>query len=248
MLAPAEMPMGLFDLPVSALSWADTALAVLLPDAARIGIWGALGAVLSMGLYWLVSPQRHLMRIAAEERGLKEKLRDERASLVEGLASARRLMYLAVMRLWLLVPPVIAAAVPVLCLMPWLETQYAYELPQPEQAATVRTSPDSIQGMWIAAGNQPPRIELRDEKGLVVQTQSIVAPVPSIQKRVWWNRLFGNPLGYLPDEGPIERIDIDLPPRYFLTVGPDWMRSWATPFFASLLAMSLLIKLIFRIR
>jgi hypothetical protein len=157
-------------------------------------------------------------------------------------------MHLAVVRLWLVVPPVIAAALPVLCLMPWLETHYAYVLPSPEQPAVVHASPDTIRGSWIAAASGPPRIELRDETGLVVQIQSIVAPVPSIQKRVWWNGLFGNPLGYLPDGGRIERIDIDLRPRHFLSVGPDWMRSWATPFFASLLAMSLLIKLVFRIR
>jgi hypothetical protein len=65
---------------------------------------------------------------------------------------------------------------------------------------------------------------------------------------VWWNRLIGNPLGYLPDDGPVERIDIDLPPRHVLSVGPEWVRTWLMPFFGALLVTSLLIKIVFRIR
>jgi hypothetical protein len=248
MPSPAEARMGFFDLPVSALSWADARLATVLPDALRIAAWGAVGALLSMALYRLVSPQRRLTRIAAEERSLKGRLRDESTALADGLAFSRRLLQLAFTRLCFAVPAVIVAALPVLFLMPWLDTRYTYELPSPERSAVVRTSPSTIQGTWIALGDTLPRIELRDERGDIVQSEPIVAPVPVIQKRAWWNRLVGNPLGYLPDEGPIERIDIDLPPRHILSVGPEWIRSWLAPFFASLLATSLLIKLIFRIR
>jgi hypothetical protein len=201
-----------------------------------------------MALYRLVSPQRRLERIAAEERSLKGALRDDDTELAEGLASARRLLRLAFARLCFAVPAVIVAALPVLFLMPWLDTRYAYELPPPERSAVVRASPSTIQGMWIAAADAPPRIELRDANGGIVRTEPITAPVPVIQKRAWWNRLVGNPLGYLPDDGPIERIDIDLPPRHVLTVGPEWIRTWLAPFFGALLATSLLIKFVFRIR
>jgi hypothetical protein len=240
--------MGFFDLPVSALSWADAKLAMVLPDALRIAAWGILGAALSMTLYRLVSPQRRLERIAAEERALKKTLRDDTTALADGLASAGRLLQLAGLRLCLAVPAVVVAMLPVLFLMPWLDTRYAYELPPPERSAVVHASPSTIQGVWVADAAMTPRIELRDENGGVVRSEPITAPVPVIQKRVWWNRLIGNPLGYLPDDGPVERIDIDLPPRHVLSVGPEWVRTWLMPFFGALLVTSLLIKIVFRIR
>src|SRR3546814_5314754 len=81
--------MGLLDLPLSALSWIDAGLAAVLPAAIRIALWGGIGAMVSMGLYWLVSPQRRIAGIAAEERRLKDTLRDENTEATDGLASAR---------------------------------------------------------------------------------------------------------------------------------------------------------------
>jgi hypothetical protein len=239
--------MGLFDLPEPVWSWVDAQLARALPDVLRIVAWGGIGAVLSMGLYRLVSPQLRLIRIADEERCLKGKLRDESIPLAEGLASARRLLRLAAIRILIVVPATAVALLPVLFLVPWLDTRFGYDLP--ERGAAVRVLPSTFHGAWIdSPSGRSPRIELRDTQGLVVGWRPVVAPVPSIQKRAWWNALFGNPLGYLPEEGPLERIDIDLPPRRFLPVGPDWMTGWVAPFVAALTVTSLVIKFLFRIR
>lgn len=240
--------MGLFDLPEPALSWADAQLARALPDVLRIVVWGGVGAVLSMGLYSLVSPQRRLMRIAEEERCLRGKLRDQSIPLAEGFTVSRCLLRLAAIRFLLVVPASAAALVPVLFLVPWLDARYGYDLP--ERGAAVRVFPSGFLGVWIGApdGRSSPFIELRDAQGLVVGRKSVVAPIPSVQKRIWWNSLFGNPLGYLPEKGPVERIDIDLPPQRFLPVGPDWIRGWVAPLVIALTVTSLLIKLLFRIR
>ena len=240
--------MGLLDLPVSALAWVDVRLAAILPAAARIVLWGGIGAVTSMGLYWLVSPQRRIAHIAAEERRLKERLRDEDTAVADGLASAQELLRLALLRLGLVLLPVLVAALPVVCLAVLLETRYAHALPPPGHAATVKVEPDTAHGIWRVENGAPPRVDVLDDRGLVLQSLPISAPVPVVHKRLWWNALIGNPLGYLPAEGPVERIEIRLPERRYLSFGPDWIRGWEALFVATLLAGSLLLKFLFRIR
>jgi hypothetical protein len=71
--------------------------------------------------------------------------------------------------------------------------------------------------------------------------------VPTIHKRQWWNALVGNPVGYLPDSSRLEWIELGLPQREYLTVGPAWLRAWYVVFFSVLLAASLAIKVAARI-
>jgi hypothetical protein len=109
-------------------------------------------------------------------------------------------------------------------------------------------NPDSFHGRWVIGDGAVPRVDVVDEQGAVVQSLPILAPVPNIRKRAWWNALIGNPLRYLPDDSPIERIEIGLSERRFLTVGPDWVRGWKAPFVGALVIGSALLKLLFRIR
>jgi hypothetical protein len=92
-----------------------------------------------------------------------------------------------------------------------------------------------------------PRIVLADGAGRVVGEIAMTAPVPVIHKREWWNVLFGNPVGYLPDASPLERVDVELPGREYLGFGPSWLRSWEFVYFVVLLACSIAIKVGFRI-
>lgn len=240
--------MGFLDLPGPALSWTDLALAAIVPDAVRLAIWGVVAALSSMGLYWLISPQRRLARVAAEERRVKDRLRDDATELTEGLASAARLLRLSFWRLGLVLGPASIAVLPVLCLMVWLQTQYAYDLPEPGSAVPVRIQPEIAKGEFVAPGDEAPRVDVRDDQGALLQSVPLTAPVPVIHKRAWWNVLIGNPSGYLPPDAPIDRIEIALPEKRYLSVGPDWAGSWEAVFLITLLAGSLLLKVVFRIR
>jgi hypothetical protein len=71
--------------------------------------------------------------------------------------------------------------------------------------------------------------------------------VPTIHKRQWWNVLVGNPLGYLPDSSRLESIELGLPQKEYLTVGPAWVRAWYVVFLGVVLAVSLAIKFAARI-
>jgi hypothetical protein len=59
--------------------------------------------------------------------------------------------------------------------------------------------------------------------------------------------LLGNPAGYLPDHGPLERIDLEIPAKEYLPVGPAWLKAWYVLFFGVLLIASLAIKVSARI-
>ncbi|MPZ38754.1 MAG: hypothetical protein GEU95_11940 [Rhizobiales bacterium] len=243
-----SVKMGLLDLPSPALSWLDASLATALPSTARIVIWGTVGAAVSMSLYWLLSPQQQLARIAIGERRLKMAMRDGGAEMADDLASAGRLLWLAITRIGLMLVPALVSAVPVVCLMTWLHTHYGHEFPPPGQKASIRVEPAAFEGRWIAHEDRAPRVDVVDDRGIVVHSVSMPAPVPLIHKRVWWSFLIGNPLGYLPSAGSVERIEINLPERRYLFVGPEWIRGWEAPFMTALLVGSVLLKLSFRIR
>jgi hypothetical protein len=236
--------MGLLDAPSPILSQVDALIG--LPALARIAIWGSIGAMLSMGLYALLSPQRRVARLVAEERRLKAALRRADTEMADGMQAARRLLSLALARIGLVLGPALVGAVPVVCLMVWLETHYARDLPEP--APAVQVWPDSVHGRWVSDDGGVPRVELVDDRGEVLQTVSLHVPVAVVHKRAWWNGLIGNPLGYLAADGEVERVEIDLPARRYLAVGPGWLRGWEAPFLAALLAVSVGIKLVFRIR
>jgi hypothetical protein len=71
--------------------------------------------------------------------------------------------------------------------------------------------------------------------------------VPTIHKREWWNLLLGNQAGYRPDNSQLERLALDLPPKQYLSVGPDWLKVWHVPFFGVLLLASLAINVAARV-
>jgi hypothetical protein len=88
-----------------------------------------------------------------------------------------------------------------------------------------------------------PHILVFDEAGGTIAEARMARPVPVIHKHRWWNLFFGNPLGYLPADGPIDHIRADLPRQQHLSFGPLWMRGWEFIFFMTLLAVSIGLKL-----
>jgi hypothetical protein len=145
--------------------------------------------------------------------------------------------------------PAIVASIPVLALIVWLGTAYGYDLPAADGAIAVQATPEQALSGRVegASAPSPPRLLVTGSDGAVVSEIDLEAPVPTIHKRQWWNALFGNPLGYLPDESPIEALEIGLHEREYLPIGPAWLRPWYVLFFATLILGSIAIKVIGRI-
>jgi hypothetical protein len=246
--------MGLLDLPGPLICTVDSALLPGSPSAVRLALWGALAGVAAMLLYWAFSPQAS---ISATKRELARTRRaldayDGEFAGAGGLIGA--MLVQALRQVGLVLLPTLLAALPVLCLIAWLGGAYGYFYPTPSMAVPVRAVPDDYSVAWRdtvaspGALRKPAELVVTDRGGREVGSFPLAAAVPVLHKRHWWNRLMENPAGYLPDETPLERIEIALPRQEFIHVGPLWTRGWEALFFAALSVSALLVKLLFRIK
>jgi len=243
---------GLLDLPAPLFAWLDTALAEVVSAPLRLTLWALLAAAISMGLYALLSPQRRIARAKADALAARAALDRFDGELTEAWPLIRNVLASACRQLALVTWPAILSSLPVLALLVWLSTTYGHAFPGRDTDVAIRTVPEELDAQLetvpAAASSAPHhQIVIRDASGEVVDRVFWRAPVPTIHKREWWNLLLGNPAGYLPDDSPLERLDLDLPPKQYLSVGPDWVRLWYVPFFGVLLLASLAIKVAARI-
>jgi hypothetical protein len=235
--------MGLLDLPAPLFDFVDRSLLGALPPLARLILWAIAGAAMSLALYRLLSPQRRIAQAKAAALDARRRLNAHDGDLESALPLMRQSMKAALRHVGLVFPAAIVASLPVLALLVWLDVAYGYQLPQDRQAPAVSVEPATYSGEWRPNGS----IEVRDKAGAEVAHLTLAEPITHIEKRQWWNVLVGNPAGYLPEQGPIERVTIALPERQYLPVGPDWLRSWVTVALTALVIASLLIMRIARI-
>lgn len=246
--------MGLLDLPAPLFAWVDGALAGLIPAPLRLTLWGVLAAAISMGLYLVLSPQRRIAQAKADARAARAALDRFDGEFGEAWPLIRSVLGTAFRQLALIAGPAILSSLPVLALLVWLSNAYGHAFPTNPADVTIRTVPQDLEAHLeatpaapAAAAPTPHQIVVRDRSGQVIDRVSWHAPVPTLHKREWWNLLLGNPAGYLPDHSPLQRLDLELPPQRYLSVGPDWLRPWYVPFFGVLLLASLAIKVVARI-
>jgi hypothetical protein len=244
--------MGIFDLPAPLFAWADQVMSAFASPTVRLVIWGLVAAVLSMGLYWLFSPQGKLNDVKVRALKARQDLNAFDGEFAEAWPMMRRMLGLSFKQLGMTTMPAILASLPVLALIVWLGTAYGYGLPNGEGEIGIETTPKvevlgEIRTIEAASPENPPRLVVTDPGGEVISDISLAAPVPTIHKKQWWNTLFGNPLGYLPDDGEIEAIAFDLPEKDYLGFGPGWLRPWYVLFFTILVLGSLAIKVFGRI-
>ncbi len=244
--------MGAFDLPAPLFAWIDQAMSGFASPSLRLVVWGLIAAGISMGLYWLCSPQHRLTDVKIRAAMARRDLNSFDGEFAEAWPLMRSMLGLSLRQLAMTTLPALWASIPVLALIVWLSTAYGYALPDGQSAIDVQTSPDlDVSAEYRlangTASSNYPRLIVKDSAGDVVSDIALAAPIPTIHKRQWWNRLFGNPLGYLPRDGKIEAIEIGLAEKDHLGFGPAWLRPWYVLFFSVLVLGSLAIKLAFRI-
>ena len=249
--------MGILDLPAPLFAWFDGLLSELMPSAVCLMVWGILGAAISMGLYWLISPQQAIKRTQAKSLEARRALDSYQGDFAGAWPQMRKMLRHALTQVGIVTVPAVIASLPVLCLLVWLSTAYGYHFPAPGTSIKIRTFPEQLQARRIAGAKpnaqtmskpQTPRIELLNVENLVIRTIALPIPVPSIHKRQWWNALVGNPAGYLPEHSKIDRVEINVPRQEFLRFGPSWLRGWEFLFLTVLVVASIIIKVVFRIK
>jgi hypothetical protein len=243
---------GLLDLPAPLFAALDDLLSGLAPPTLRLALWGVIAAALSMGAYWLLSPQQRIAEAKADALAARRALDAYDGEFAEAWPLMGRVLRTALRQLGLVTSPAVLGSLPVLALLAWLSTTYGHAFPPDGADIPVRTTPAAgdVQVQPVeadAAAGAGRQILVLDARGNVVERFLLSAPVPTIHKRQWWNALIGNPIGYLPDGGPLEWIELGLPQREYLPLGPAWLRAWYVVFFGVLLAASLAIKAAARI-
>ena len=195
--------MGIFDLPAPLFTWADQVMSSFASPTLRLVLWGLAAAALSMGLYWLLSPQGKLTDVKVRALKARKDLNAFDGEFAEAWPMMRRMLGLSLKQLGITTLPAILASIPVLALIVWLGTAYGYRLPADGGPIGVQTTPEvdvlgEVRTPESASPGNAPRLVVTGTDGDVISDISLAAPVPTIHKKQWWNTFFGNPLGYLP--------------------------------------------------
>lgn len=252
--------MGLFDLPAPILDAIDGVFAAALPPAARLVLWGVVAGWVTMLLYRSLSNQERIKELKQAQKRQQAAITAFDGEFDELLPLIRNTLSLGFRQLGLAIGPALLATVPVLFLLAFVSGEFGYRLPEPGQAVALTATPEDAGLHWRPAGaatpageswtlkwpaeDSPVSLELGNGDLLRFPLQ---AAVPVIHTRRWWNTLFANPLGYIPDGAELERLDIGLAPQQFVGFGPGWVRGWMFTFFGVFLVASLAFKLLMRI-
>ncbi len=254
--------MGVLDIPFPVFSWADESLRTVLSPLMSIVFWGVLASIVSMILYQLFSRQEAISHVSAEASETRRELIRYDGEFPGFLSLTGRALALSAKQLRLTLGPAVISSVPLVSLIAWLSLAYGYGFAAPGSIIEVKAYPQEIGIRWEPAAAPAPgervwrvawpapgqTVRLIEEDGRKVFSLPPSAPVPIIHKRRWWNVLLGNPIGYLPEESALDRIEYELPTVVYIDAGPAWLGSWEAIFFTVLLLCSLAIKIGFRIK
>lgn len=229
--------MGLFDLPAPLFNVVDQAMAGFLPAAARLAVWALLGSVVTLFLYKTLSPQARIGRAKREAKAARQRLNAFDGEFADAGPLIKDQFVSAFRHVGLVVPGTVVAILPLLALLLWAETWYGHTLPEAGQTPTIATVPQGFDTRWDNS-SEPARVDVRDG-ATPIAAIAMRAPVGIVSKKPWWHWLAENPLGYLPDDAPVDRIQIELPTREVLHIGPVWMRSWLFVFIPVMFIVSL---------
>ena len=251
--------MGFFDLLSPLLAATDQFVAGLLPSyALRVALWGLVSGVFCMALYARLSNQQQLDEVKQRTASLRQQVNNFDGEYEDLQPLAVQLIKSALHQVRITLMPAVLASLPVLFLLAFLSNHYNYAPLEAGTAIELRAEggelcidpPAQALGgngykvIWPSDGSSVP---LSDINGVKVAELPGPAPGNVLHKETWWNLLFANPAGYIPDNAALELVFVDLPYREIISVGPAWVRSWEILYFTLLIAASLLVKWLFKI-
>jgi len=231
--------MGLFDLPAPLFNALDAAMASALPPALRLAIWAILGSVLTMFLYKLLSPQTKIGQAKRDAKAARQRLNAFDGDFADAGPLIKNQFVTAFRHVGLVVPGTLLAILPLLALLLWAETHYGHTLPPAGATPAIATVPEGISTSWNNS-REPAQLTVGDSASPIADFD-MTAPVGIVTKQPWWHWLAENPLGYLPDDAPVDQVTIDLPVLEVIPFGPAWMHSWLFVFIPVMFIASLAI-------
>jgi hypothetical protein len=243
----------------AAFDTVDAWLAPLVSDGVRIGGWAVLTGVASMAIYALTSPQRKLKALAAATTETQKTLSACDGDFAVAWPLIRKLLSTAFARLGLTLAPSLAAGLPVILVLIWMDGRFGYAAPRAGETVAVEISPPSASVNWqprdaaessdvsqwiVRWPDASEHVQLRSADGATLFAMPN-APHPEVTRRDWWHAVMGTVA--LPVDSPIESLRIKYAPREFTSIGPAWVRSYLTIFLVMTCIASITVKFAFRI-
>lgn len=241
------------------LDIADAWFAPLVSDGVRIGGWAVLTGVASMAIYAWVSPQRRLKNLAVATTETQKALSACDGDVAIAWPLIRKLLSTAFTRLGLTLAPSLAAGVPVVLVLIWMDGRFGSAAPRPGETVAVSVSPASASVVWepreaaqhseneqwlVRWPDGSKQVQLLSADG--AQLFSLPGTLsPEVTRGDWWNVLTGTVA--LPADSPVDSVRIAYAPREFASFGPVWARGYLTIFLVTTCAASIAVKFAFRI-
>ena len=244
------------------LNMVDRWLAILLPFAVRLSMWGALAGILSITIYAKLSPQASIAKMKSKIRSLQREMLSIELEFADFLRLSRENLKTSLRLFIIVLGPALVSAVPVIFFAVWIHTCLAYEAPPTPDDLVVTTEDENIELCLLRNTNldEVPHNEIHDHylansEVIVVMADNKVIysgtplspPTSVIHKQRWWNVLLASPAGYVVSDAPIDSIRLNVSKKRVVKWMPDWAAGWEFPFFVFVLLAALGIKLGFRI-
>ena len=264
----AQLPgsLGLFDIASPVLYWVDNTVLGWLPVWARVVLWSALASYLSMTIYRYTSRQEALDEVKSQVVDTRSELQGFDGDFKDLWPILKQNLGLAGKQLWLTFIPAMVASLPVLFVLAWMANAFDAQVPPAGTQVPVtltaadghtlppltwrgdtkamETAPGAWDVTWPADGG---KAELVGPDASPLLTLPTAVPVRSVAQWVWWNRLIGNPGGYLASPGDVAVAHIGLPQPTVFPFGPDWLRGWLPAMLVVLMGLSLFLKFHWRL-
>lgn len=252
---------GLLNLPDPLYGGMNGPLEALLSPVGALIVWSLLCALAVLFVYRLLSPQAKLRIFKQRMRQIQSELAKDADDLPRILRLSGENIKIALKRFLYTLLPTLIAILPLLSLTSWINSQYGYQVPEAGRVIELNVIPEDAElQVQCLPADEPPAVSRQvvadsDMTGLAVldldgtQLAEMHMPPPSssVSKKVWWNVLLGNPMGYLPENAGIEHIAYNFPRRELIPAGPHWMRGWEFVFLLGMTIFSILLKLKFKV-
>lgn len=233
-----------------------------IPGLVRICLWGAASGAGMLAIYSALSDQTAIGQLKRETRKLRRRMLDPKLEKSELLGLAGRNITVSLHLLVKTGVPAFLSALPVVVVVCWLSAYQSHRVNPDNSPVEVEILP-TAQGVTLS----PNKVFVREAQniGLITGEESFQVrfihngrlaysgtpgrrPTNRVHKKLWWNALIGNEVGYIDSGSALEEIRFHFPRKIFLDGMPMWMSTWELPFFLCLGVVALGIKIVFGIK
>jgi hypothetical protein len=215
-----------------------------------------------LAIYSALSDQTAIGQLKRETRELRCRMLDPKLEKSELFGLGGRNVTVAFRLLVKTGIPTLLSALPVVVVVCWLSAYQSHRVNPDSGPVEVEILP-TAQGVillpnkafvheakhvGLITGEECSRVGFIYDGRLAYGGTPGCPPTNRVHKKLWWNALIGNEVGYIDSGSALEEIRFHFPRKVFLDGMPMWMSTWEFPFFLCLGVVALGIKIVFGIK